>query len=275
MNKVRIAYNPSLESRLGAQELSAKLLRINLESILISTSNRRAENLLSENEADIVMVPLIEFPVIYDKESITIAGLSERKLPGYSLLIKNDAYDNSSDFRLRNGSKILANNSLVAEQLTSFNPSLQVIHSGTGHFDSYEQFIDCEADAIIMAQLDAIEICMEWSHLQLVHLHPREIIPQAGSGVNAWIIHSENFELKRLLNKIHNKETALVTNIERTALKLCGEQGIDDICAYCYTDLKQFFHLTIALKNPKLVKQTFSQSTSANLAQHAIKSLTH
>lgn len=274
MNKVRIAHNPTFQSQTGAEELSTMLQGHNVDSSLISTSYGNTEILLSENEVDIVIVPLEEFPVVYDKESITIAGLSERKSPGYSLLIKEDSVDKVADFRLKNGSKILANNSLVAAQLTSINPTLHVIQSGKGHNDSFQQFIDCEADAMVVSQLDSIEISKEFNHLHLVHLHPREIIPQAGSGVIAWVTHSENIELKRLLNKIHNKETALATNIERTALKLSSEQGINDICAYCYTDLKHFYHLIIAMKTQELVKQTFSQSTSANLAQLAIKTLT-
>jgi len=273
--KIKIGIADISDLHQKAKDISEELRK---EDRIIEISTFKTENdlpysLLSSaiknNEIDIALVNLYEVPVFKDKD-IIIAGLSERVDPGESLVVRSKYVDKNADFRLGASTRISVADTRQLKQLAMVRPDLYFTENYKDLRDLPFILNSSLADAAIVQNQETDMILKYISGFEIIKLNPKEFIPQPGSGATAYLTHSENIEIRRIIKSIHCKDTANVTNNERRLKQLAGENTLG---AYCYKDAGGYFHMLAFKSDEHAQTVRYSQSTSAGLAEKLFQSI--
>jgi hydroxymethylbilane synthase len=108
-------------------------------------------------------------------------------------------------------------------------------------------------------------------------MDPREFVPAPAQGVLAWQVRESDKELRSALLRIHRKEVASCTNVERKILKLMDGGCHLPLGAYCERDRDGNYHVWAALGemggDSEVRTVQYSSSTSFELAEQIAESL--
>ncbi len=219
-----------------------------------------------ENQNQIIAIPLkklsLEIP-----EGYCIAALYERKNPSYSLLIKPAAFEEGKVLRLKKNALVACYAEIYCSQIKDFRSDIEAFSSRDPKVDELLR----KANAFLMETL-AYEDSMPYE-VEAVTLNPKELIPLPGQGVLAFLAPKSDKPLRRLLQKIHHKDVAKATNIERGILAKFPD-AVHQIAAYCELDKEGNYHVYAVKADPATGKAHYvqhSSSTSAGLVESIVK----
>ena len=225
------------------------------------------------NEVNVAMLPLVDVPLHVKEHGVIIGALSQRSQPGYSLILKTNAVDITADLKIAADSKIAVPSILEKKQLISLNQWVQVTIEDLETYNTSNFLSQHQYDGLVLPIMLANEYDFNHADIIKIDLHPKEFIPKPGSGVMAFLVHPESFELRDFLKNIHHKETGELTNIERRSWLLAEKNNLNEFGAYCNKDSRNFFHISVCEANTDLRMRNLSLSTSSGLDELAISSL--
>ncbi len=267
---IKIGIIDKFHSHAVASDLQEYLAQqgLNIEIIILNSrthgSFTQIEDSLRNGELETFIIPLTDVPII-KSENFVIAALSDKESPGLCLILKNSTVDTTLDLRIRIGSHILASSQLAKEQLLNIRHDIQVTIQKYNVDEAIQLLINNHYEGVLLPKSDIKNLFYVHESFEIIDLNPKEIIPPAGSGVSAVLVHPENLILRKWCQGFHNKETAMVTNVERKIQQLSGDI---ECHVYVYQDKKSFFHVIACCKKDTLKIVRLSQSTSAELAEN-------
>lgn len=211
---------------------------------------------LQTGKASVVLIPLHKIPVNIP-DGITIGALSERKDIREAIFINKEAYDEQLDYRIRKGASIAIQNERQRYQIAAVRGDLHFVDN------------KIQADAYFANDNDEIPV-----DTKVVRLNPKEFLPEPGYGVYAWLTPVENIEMRTLLKNLHNKDTAVLTNIERKVLKINSDPNLSILGVHAYGSHDGHIHLFAnALYKGNYSSRRLSQSTTVSISENMIEEL--
>ncbi|HMR87304.1 MAG TPA: hypothetical protein PKD51_04085 [Saprospiraceae bacterium] len=240
-------------------------------------STQKAFSMIKNGKVDFAIFHLSDLHPIYPADDLIIAALSERHDAQDCLVINEDCYGPSEELRLKAGSTVHVSSIIQSEQLKKLNPSINVVISNKDIQENIDLLNSGSVNAVILPKVFADKAIFT-TPVKLVNLHPKEMIPAPGQGTFGFVTLTENIKIRRILKPIHEKETAEMTNVERTIKHLIPENSQPNIVAYCYKDKSSNFHALGSFYNTETSTLRFashSQSTSNGLAEIIFNSLYH
>lgn len=253
-----------------AENLSLKGYEVNIHKLSVLDQNdiETLSEAIANNTISIGILPLKSVP-LEKTSNLIIAGLAERKFAGDCIIMHKDVMDSSAPLRIKNGSKVLVPSELHQHQLQTLNADIQLHVDKFKITDALNQIQNRTIDGILIGQSEAESMAESLKDIEIIRLNPKELIPESGSGVFAYLVHPEDIEVRKLCQTIHHKETADVTNVERKIKQLSGDVPTH---AYCYKDTAGYFHCIAARHAGQYQTTRYSQSTSVGLAEKVVQS---
>ncbi len=219
---------------------------------------------LENQQLDLILLPLVDIP-FGSFYNTSIAALSNRTKSIHTLVIPSHLHSRKYDFQLQKNSSLTVSSELIRSQMSYFRPDLRIEVMDQSDLSSAIETSMTQTSFIVNKEM------IESTETDYIHfdLSPKEIVPMPGTGTWALVCNSENIELRKSLTKIHNKHTAICTNIERKVSKAFD----NNVGVYCEKDLSDNYHIYgVRLNKEKnqLVRKELSYSTTVNLAEDLI-----
>lgn len=206
---------------------------------------------LQSGDFEVILAPLSELPSKLP-EDLAITALSKRGNPAWRLAIPSAIAKQGVPLMLEAGTSI-AGNEIALAQLLQLREDLVKGEWGAKIFPWWQK----EAGGI------------HQQDLQWIDLQPRELIPLPGSGVIAMICRKNDVGIRTEIQKFHHPETMLVTNVERSFLRLLSEK-FDNACfAWCEKDTLGNYRLWAGCLSPnhQVLKAQRTYNTYTGLAE--------
>lgn len=275
--KLRIGTHGNPKSLWQARYTRAALLRIGVESELVTLngadSGYMLETALLRGDIDLAVHTLSALPT-RQPGGLAITAVSERQNPADVLLIRPEAFDKSSIFRLKPGAKVAHSTAMQWAQLSEFRSDTHSQNLMEAAPQCLEKLQSGDFDALILAAEAVAAYGLDVAGLEQVVLNPAEIIPVAGQGVIAWQANRDDLETRRTLQKIHRPEASACTNIERGVLQLMEAAPGLPPCVFCERDRAGNYHAFAAWLVDGVVRRArLSQNTNAGMAERIVAAL--
>lgn len=232
------------------------------------------EDALRENKVDIAVHSMKDLPTDMDPE-LSIAGLSHRADPSDILIIGKHAIDPSKPMGIASGSSVGTSSIRRKVQLSQFDSSLRLTDIRGNVPTRIKKIDEGIVDAVILASAGIDRLEIDLSNYKTLRFNPIEFIPAPAQGVNAYQCRASDKATRRLLRSIHQEEVASCTNVERKILKLLDGGCQLPLGAYVTKD-HLGYHCYAMLGNTiggTIERHTYSQSTSAGLAEYIVSQL--
>lgn len=238
---------------------------------------KEIEEELLNGTIDVAVHSMKDLPTT-QPDGLCLAGVSYRENPADVLFIKKSAYDESAPLRVKAGTVIGTSSARRKAMIADLNPNVTTMDIRGNVPTRVQKLIDSEnLGAIVLAAAGVTRLELEYPELVKIELHPREFIPAPAQGVLAFQTREDDLEMRKVIAKIHNKETATLTNIERTVLNRLDGGCQLPLGVYAHKDQLGFYHAYSALYNEKEGKMRrfkLSQSTYVGLADAIYNELT-
>jgi porphobilinogen deaminase len=265
---IKIGVLDKLSSYAAALSLQSQINETGEEAAIHFMIQHDTDNLLNikngleNNDYAIIVHPLSEVPLEKNNQMV-IAGLFRRFLPGDCLVVQKNAVDLTQDLKIKQQSKLLVTSPIQKYQLLLLRSDLAIEMNDLSTDDRLKYLNNGSVDGLILSQVQVSNMEEALAGFEIINLNPKEIIPVAGSGVNAFLVHPENLAIRKICQNIHHKETSDVTNIER---KIAQLSGLVPTNAFAYKDNIGNYHVVACRYTDELKIIRFSQSTSSELA---------
>lgn len=236
---------------------------------------KEIEEELAKKKVDVAVHSLKDLPTS-QPNGLVLAGLSERQDPSDLLIIKPSAYNESNDLGLKENAVIGTSSVRRKSQIKHLVPHVTVKDLRGNVPTRIAKLASGAYDGIILASAGVKRLEIDLSSFNTIRLNPKEFVPAPGQGVIAYQCREEDMEMRKILTKVHNKETNLQTTIERTVLKLMDGGCHMPLGVYTELDTAGNYHVFASFakdKNLPLTKISISQSTSHNLADRIVEEL--
>lgn len=236
---------------------------------------KEIETALLASEVDVAVHSLKDMPTV-QPEGLALAGLSSREDPADLLLIHPDALDETATLNLRSGANIGTSSIRRQTQILDLLPDAKVTDLRGNVPTRVQKLRDKSYDAIILAAAGLNRLEMNLEGLVVKRLHPREFVPAPGQGVIAYQVREADTEMRKIISHIHQKETSLITNIERSVLRSMDGGCQVPLGVYCEVDQAQNFHVFAAYQAPDadgLARYHISQSTKHLISEKMVEKL--
>lgn len=207
---------------------------------------------------------------------ILIAGLSERSQQFDKLVYNEDPDSPAPHIKLGVNARIvcydarsyaIANNLFPEWQISLKKEKLASIKKELSEFDGL---------ILGTSRINDLAEMEDISGFSIFQFHPKEFIPGAGQNVSAYLIRSEDKELRKLINGIHISEVSQATNIERAIEQDLINRGWDAVGVYCILDSNSHYHVHICGRENEdsaLKKCRYSSGTSENIVNNVFELL--
>jgi len=236
---------------------------------------KEIEDALLLKEADIAVHSLKDLPT-ESPDGLILSGLSEREDPSDLLIINKSAFNATNVLNIKEKAVIGTSSIRRKTQIQDLLPTVTV-KDLRGNVPTRVSKLNVENyDAIILASAGINRLQLDLSNFETFRLNPKEFVPAPGQGVVAYQTRKEDIDTRKILSKIHNKETALATNVERKILQLMDGGCQLPLGAHCVLDSKGHYHVYAAFSPSEeegLHRAMLSQSTSLNLAEKMVEKL--
>ncbi len=206
---------------------------------------------------------------------LAIAGVSERADPTDWLLVRKSAVDPARPWSLAQNSKVGTSSARRKAMLANLRPDAEVDDVRGNVPTRVDKLRRGDYDAIVLAAAGLTRLELDLGDLHVAHLHPREFVPAPAQGVLAYQCRESDTDTRRILARIHHRETASCTNVERRLLNAFDGGCHLPLGAYCQRT-PHGYELNAAyapaLGEP-LVRHRISYSTFDGLAEAMHKRL--
>jgi len=236
---------------------------------------KEIEEALLKGEVDIAVHSLKDLPTD-QPQGLVLAGLSEREDPSDLLIINNEAFNENHPLRLHEKAKVGTSSIRRKKQILDLMSNLEVLDLRGNVPTRIDKLRQGHYDAIILASAGVNRLEIDLSEFKTKRLNPKEFVPAPGQGVVAYQTRVEDKTTRKILAAIHDKKTAMGTNIERKILRLMDGGCQVPLGAHCKVDDQGYFHVhaAYAKDNEKdLLRVQISQSSSINLAEKVVDKL--
>lgn len=230
---------------------------------------KEIEDALLTNEVDLAVHSMKDLPT-QQPEGLVLGALSYREDPRDLLLVRKEVTDQKRVLQLKKDAIVGTSSSRRKAQILHLNSEITVKEIRGNVPTRIQKLRDGLFDAILLANAGVERLKLDLSEFTTIPLHPREFVPAPAQGVLAFQCRESDLEARTLLAKIHDKETAKCTNIERKVLAMMQGGCQMPLGVYCEKDKMGSYHCYAALAksaDSPLIKVSLSQSTSAGMAE--------
>ena len=287
--KIRIGTRGSKLALWQAHYLQEKLRAIEVETelIIIKTKGDKIQHLgfdklegkgfftkeiedhLLRGDIDMAVHSMKDLPTS-QPDGLVITAVSYRENPADWLLIREEGFDNTQLFRIKNKAIVGTSSARRKAQMLSYRPDVQLKDIRGNVPTRIRKLREGQFDAILLAAAGISRLEIDLSGLELIKLNPREFVPAPAQGVLAYQTQREDLNVRRILKKIHHPEVSAVTNVERSVLKLLGGGCHMPLGVYCEKDGMGNYHVWAAKAEhwqAPVQRVRLSSSTSFKLAE--------
>lgn len=244
-----------------------ELKEINPDQIRSVKSPDDLFNLLLKEEAQVGVCPMTILPLKLP-EGLVVTALSARYQPGFTLLISEEARDDSKLLNIKEGATVGCSSELQGAQVTDFRKDIQSRQTASW-LEGIEEFKGGRLDAVLVP---TYAVPNKYKDNQTFQFNPREFIPPSGHGLVGYITKAENKELRRQLKQAHKAESVEVNNLERKFKELVPTSLYPQIGVYCYIDANDFYHgNAVRILDGKVQYAQFSSGTTGGFAEELWK----
>jgi porphobilinogen deaminase len=210
---------------------------------------------LVNEEVGAVLLPLWRIPLELD-ERITIGALTRRLNPRICLVKTASVKNVPKLMDLPIGFKVFSPYEIYLSQLKSIRNDLRSVTA-------------VAADYWLIPHYEiGLQDYFNEDHI-VFSFHPKELVPIAGTGVWAYVVHKKHTDLRQQLVSIHHAATTRITNIERGVLK---EFEDIPIAIHGTEDDLGYLHFS-AFKSHNKRRITYSSGTSHGLVSQLVELL--
>ncbi len=236
---------------------------------------KEIENALLDESVDIAVHSLKDMPTESTKE-LVLAGLSYREDPSDLLIIRKDSIEEGRLLQLKKNAVIGTSSIRRKSQIQHLLKEITIKDLRGNVPTRIEKLRSGEYDAIILASAGIRRLEINLEDLNCIRLNPKEFIPAPGQGVVVFQCREKDLNARKILDKIHHREVALCSNVERKVLQLMDGGCHTPLGVYCQMDKQGNYHSYASYsKNAedKLIHFNLSQSTSYQLAEKIVEKL--
>ncbi len=236
---------------------------------------KELEEALLSREIDLAVHSMKDLPTD-QVPGLCITAVSRREDASDSLIINKKSYDENRTYGLKKAAIVGTSSARRKCQIHNYISDV-ILKDIRGNVPTRISKIESEGyDAIVLATagLNRLEIDLgEFVHIKLA---TRDFVPAPAQGVLAYQTRDSDLSLRKQLLAIHDKESAIITNIERGLLSLFNGGCHLPMGAFCKRDAIGNYHASAMFapdwkEKPKYTH--ISQSTSANLVERLFEEL--
>lgn len=233
------------------------------------TGLKSIKSSLYAKEYDMVCVPLssVEFTL---PDGIVLAGVSKRYNPEIKFVGKKETLNGETLRDIKKGSKILAPDEIIKDQLDQLLPEVNCQLSYDTPQEMAKRLESNDIDGFITYQYLIEETNLNIDAYYIWEFSPYEIVGTPAAGVVTYICRMDDIVVRKFIKKLHQAETSRSTNIERKVMKAFAK---DKIGAFCFQDERNNYQIHASHTSDKNHRCFFTQSTTAGLAEKTIEIL--
>ena len=244
---------------------------------LLFNSEKELLNALAVGEIAVAPRPLWQLPTFLPK-GIVITALSDRISPSYSLIIPRKNVVDTQLLSLKDKARVAFLSDICRLQSQEFRPDLQTTTLESGIDEIIPQLNKGDFDACVIPSMEVQIMDVTETDYQIIRFNPKELIPEAGFGVTAFLTAEDDITTRRWITSMDKNENvtpykpiSTVTNVERRLKQLFNDMPI---AAYCERDRASNYHfLAAVVVGGILRKARLSQSTNFELAERCYEKL--
>jgi hydroxymethylbilane synthase len=233
--------------------------------LVLYRDHQELANALLSAEINIFPTGLKDLPTTLPEGTI-IAALSARDDVRQCLVLPHFVAE-KTDLTTLKGLNIGVCNTVNQAQLLALYPEAKAEIHDMLPLEGIEAMRNGRFGGGVMTTVTAKVLAMREEEWLIRHINAREFVPEAGQGVACLVAATDDLATRRLLKTVHNRDVAIVTNVERTLKKMFQDR---DIAAHCERDKMGNYHFSAAaVVNGTLRKIRLSRSTTVGLAESA------
>jgi hydroxymethylbilane synthase len=236
---------------------------------------KEIEDALLNEDIDLAVHSLKDLQTTHP-QGLTIAAVSERANPADWIVINKEAYDPKQILKIKENAVVGTSSGRRKSQLLHFRPDIKIKDIRGNVPTRLSKLASPDFDAIILAAAGITRLDIDLKPYKVLKLNPKEFVSAPAQGVLAFQTRISDKILRKILLKIHQKDVAARTNIERGVLKLLGGGCQTPLGVYCEQDDNNNYHVWAALaktwKEP-VVFARVSSATSKGLSEAVIDKL--
>lgn len=236
---------------------------------------KEIEDALLRNEADLAVHSMKDMPT-KQPEGLVLTAVSYRENPADWLLVPKDKYDAKRLFGLPPKAVVGTSSARRKAQILGFCPDVQIKDIRGNVPTRVEKLRRGDFDAILLAAAGITRLKLAFDDLELVRMNPREFIPAPAQGVLCFQTKTDDKATRRILQGIHDRDIARVTNVERKVLKLFEGGCQMPLGVYCEQDDAGNYHVWAAKADrwdAPVRRVNLSSSTQFELAERVVEAL--
>ena len=203
-------------------------------------------------------------------DGIVLAGVSKRYNPELKFIGSNSALAGKTLRDIKKGSKILAPNGIIKDQLLELLPEVNCKASHDSFEDMAKRLKSNDIDGFITYQYLLDETGFDSSSYYIWEFSPYEIVGTPAAGAVTYICRMDDIIVRKFIKNLHKAETSRSTNIERKVMKAFAK---DKIAAFCFQDERNNYQIHASRTSEGNHRCFFTQSTTAGLAEKTIEIL--
>ena len=237
---------------------------------------KEIEDALLRGDVDMAVHSMKDLPT-NSPEGLVITAVSYREDPADFLLIKKELVEPEKTLKLKEGAIVGTSSARRKAQMLDFRPDIELRDIRGNVPTRINKLREGQFDAIVLAGAGVKRLELDLSDLEVITFNPREFVPAPAQGVLAYQTCANDKTTRRILKHIHHSEVSAATNVERKVLNLLDGGCQLPLGAYCERDQIGNYHLWVARAeswNAPVKRVRLSSSTSAGLAEQALKQLT-
>ena len=235
---------------------------------------KEIEDALLAKEIDLAVHSMKDLPTEMH-DSLLIAGVSSRANPSDMLIMSKSSTESGRPLKIKSGASIGTSSIRRKVQLSQIDPTLNLVDIRGNVPTRIGKVRDGQVDGVLLAAAGVERLELPMDDFITLKFNPLEFVPAPAQGVVAYQTRKDDRITRQLVQKIHHKDVAGCTNIERKILRLLEGGCQLPMGAYCTHD-NNGYHCVAALgSNPgkQVTKVNYSQSTSAGMAEHIVSLL--
>lgn len=239
---------------------------------------KELEDALLANEVDMAVHSCKDLPTTFP-EGLTIAAYSKRANPFDILLIKKECVDETKLLKLKENAIVGTSSARRKSQLLALRPDIELQDLRGNVPTRIKKLKEQNYDAIVLASAGLERLNINLNEFVQVQLKAPMFVPAPAQGVLAFQIRENDERLKEICALLHDKESVVITEIERQIL-----HDFDGGCQMplgVYAEkLQNNYHVWIAQASswnttPKRLHHVISNNTNdiASEAKQSIKEI--
>ena len=236
---------------------------------------KELEEALLDERVDLAVHSMKDLPTT-QPDGLVLAAVSYREDPTDTLLVRREVLDPQAVLKLPRGARVGTSSARRKSQMRALRPDVELLDLRGNVPTRVDKLRSGGYDAIILATAGLNRLELNPEGVELIRFSPREFVPAPAQGVLAFQCRESATELRRLLQRIHHRDVAERTNVERSVLKLLDGGCQLPLGVYCETDEQGNYHVWAAIAESDAVaarRIRFSSSTRFELAEMVVERL--